>query len=63
MQHAAFDDYAYELDLSRNVASKQRICDKAGDGALQKLTPHSLTLLGAPEEGNIYRSMPVCPNI
>lgn len=52
--HAAFDEYAYDLDLSRNVASKQVIrlpCDTQQQ--------QHLTLLGAPDGENIYRSMPV----
>ncbi|XP_021963759.1 tau-tubulin kinase homolog Asator isoform X2 [Folsomia candida] len=51
--HAAFDEYAYDLDLSRNVASKQVIrlpCDTQQQ--------QHLTLLGAPDGENIYRSMP-----
>lgn len=55
VQHAAFDEYAYDVDLSRNVASKQKICDNAQD----KLNVNSLTLLGAPDQSNMYRSMPV----
>lgn len=59
VQHAVFDEYFYNVDLSRNVASKSKIqCDTNEEKDKLNLNS-SLMLLGAPNESCIYRSMSV----
>jgi len=47
IQQASFDEFVYSVDMSRNVASKHKACDKPQESKLN---------MGADEN---YQSMPV----
>ena len=51
VQKASFDEFTYDVDVSRNVAAKTRTCDNKDNNKLN---------VGAEDPNrNMYRSMPV----
>ncbi|CAL8111019.1 unnamed protein product [Orchesella dallaii] len=52
IQKASFDEFTYDVDVSRNVAAKTRTCDK-----------DKLSVGGDDQISNLYRSMPALNRI